>query len=207
MLHTDTRFAQAVEAAVTRLEARTDAEIVVVATARSASGLDVAVLFGAAIAWLALVAMLWSPWAFHAAWIPLELALVGALGAWAAYRRPGLLRRLHSARRLRRQVDRAADAAFHQEVVHGTRGRTGLLIYFSALEQRVALRPDLGLDALVPAGDWNAIRWGKAKDPLFCNRLEDFLAGLDAVGDVLARRIPHLEDNPNEIANAPRIHS
>lgn len=205
MLHTDSRFAQAVEAAVTRLEANTDAEIVVVAAPRSASGLDAATLFGAGIAWVALLAMLWSPWAFHPAWIPIELALVGALGTWVAHRRPALLRRLLSTRRLRQQVEHAADAAFHQEVVHGTRARTGLLIYFSALEQRVALRPDLGLDARVPAGEWNAIRWGSAQDPRSCTRLEDFLAGLDAVGDVLARRVPHLEDNPNEIANAPRI--
>jgi putative membrane protein len=207
MLHTDSRFAQAVEAAVTRLEASTDAEIVVVAAPRSAGSLDAAVLFGAGLAWLALLAMLWSPWAFHPAWIPIELALVGAFGAWAAHRRPELLRLLLTRRRLRTQVNLAADAAFHQEVVHGTRGRTGLLIYVSALEQRVALRPDLGLDALVPAGEWNAIRWGKDKDPLVCHRLEDFLAGLDAVGEVLARRVPHLEDNPNEIADAPRIRS
>lgn len=207
MLHTDTRFAEDVEAAVTRLEALTDAEIVVVAAPSSGPDHDRALGVGVAVAWLTLLAMIWSPWTFSPVWFPAELLVVGALATWIASRQPALLRRLRSPRALRARVDVAADAVFHQEVVHGTRGRTGLLIYVSALEQRVVLRPDLGLQALVPAGDWNRIRWGPHPDPLTCTRLEDFIAGLDAVGAVLAARVPHRSDNPNEIANAPRIRS
>lgn len=205
MLHTDDRFAEAVEAAVTRLEAATDAEIVVVAVPRSHDCRDLSLLFGVGLAWSGLWAMLLSPWPFEPWLMPLELLGVGAFGAWLAHRKPGLLRLFLSPARSRRQVEEAADAAFHQELVHGTRGRTGLLVYFSALEQRVALRPDLGLDARVPRAEWNAIAWGPGQDPRRCTRMEDLLAGLDKVGAVLAARVPPLSDNPDEIANAPRV--
>lgn len=207
MLHTDSRFSQAVEAAVGRMEATTDAEVVVVAAPRSGSYRDLAVIVGAVMAWLVLLFVLFSPFHFSTAWIPLELPAVAIVATWAAHTRPGLLRRLASRRRQRAQVDAAADAAFHEEVVHGTRSRTGLLIYFSALEQRVVLRPDLGLDARVPGAEWNAIRWGTGADPHDPHDLDHFLAGLEAVGAVLARHVPPTGTNPNEIADAPRIRS
>jgi putative membrane protein len=42
-------------------------------------------------------------------------------------------------------VHRAARATFVERGVHGTRERSGLLVYVSWLEQQVALVPDLGL--------------------------------------------------------------
>jgi putative membrane protein len=205
MLHTNARFSEAVEAEVGRLEADTDAEVVVVAAPRSGSYRDLALAFGLAVAWLLLLLVLFSPFPFQPAWIPLELPALVVLATWAAHRRPGLLRLLAGPRRRKAQVDAAADATFHQEVVHGTQGRTGLLIYFSALEQRVVLRPDLGLDARVPGAEWNAIRWGSGADPHTCHDLDAFLQGLRAVGQVLARHVPPTGSNPNEISDAPRI--
>lgn len=205
MLHTDARFAEAVERTVTELEAHTDAEVVVVATPRSGSYRDVAVLFGCGAAWLMLLAVLFSPWHFTPAWIPLELPVVGVAAAWVAHRSPALLRLLTRRSRRHAQVLESAQAAFHQELVHGTRHRTGVLVFVSALEDRVVVMPDLGLDARVPGADWNAIRWGTGADPHAPGDLEHFLAGLKAVGEVLARRVPPTADNPDEIANAPRI--
>lgn len=205
MLHTNSRFSEAVEAAVGRLEADTDAEVVVVAAPRSGSYRDLALAFGLVMAWLMLLLVLFSPFHFQPVWIPLELPAVAVLATWAAHKRPGLLRRLAGRKRLKAQVEAAADATFHQEVVHGTKGRTGLLIYFSALEQRVVLRPDLGLDARVPGGEWNAIRWGPGADPHTPADLDHFLAGLQAVGQILARHVPPTGTNPNEISDAPRI--
>ncbi|RME25398.1 MAG: hypothetical protein D6798_09055, partial [Deltaproteobacteria bacterium] len=97
--------------------------------------------------------------------------------------------------------------AFHQELVHATRNRTGLLIYVSALEKQVLVLPDVGLDARVPRAEWNGLAWGPASDPHHPHDLDHFLAGLRAVGEILARHVPALDDNPDEIANAPRIRS
>lgn len=207
MLHTDARFADAVESAVTELEQATDAEIVVVATPRSGSYRDVAILFGCGAAWLMLLAVLYSPWHFNPAWIPLELPAVGVAAGWVAHRSPGLIRALTRRSRREAQVRTAAEAAFQQEVVHGTRNRTGVLIFLSALEDRVLVIPDLGLDARVPGADWNGIRWGTGKQPHAPGNLDHFIDGLRAVGRVLAHRVPATDDNPDEIANAPRIRS
>lgn len=205
MLHTDERFAEAVEKAVGEIEAATDADIVVVAARRSGTYRDLTVLVGVAAAWLALVFALYSPWSFSGNWLPIELPIVGLLTAWAAARSPALLRTLAGRTRCQRQVAEAAGLAFRDEAVHGTRGRTGVLVYLSALERRVVLLPDAGIEARVPGAEWNVLRWGSGADPSDPTDLEGFLAGLHASGAVLARYVPPTGDNPNEIANAPRI--
>ncbi|MCB9764913.1 MAG: hypothetical protein H6739_34370 [Alphaproteobacteria bacterium] len=199
MIHTDARFAEAVETAVTRLETLTDAELVVVAAPRSGSYRDVVAISAGVVSFVFLLLAVYSPWAFSPLWLPLDLAVVGGLTAWVVARAPGLTRRLVSARRRKAQVDDAAAAAFVQEQVHGTRNRTGVLIYVSALEAEVRVLPDHGLDGRVPRGEWNRIRW-------HATALDPFLKGLEQVGDVLARHVPPVEgDNPDEIPNAPRV--
>jgi putative membrane protein len=205
LLHTDDRFVDTVARVVGEIEETTDAELVVVAAGRSEPYRDVAVLAGVAGAWLGLLFLLFSPFHFSGTWMPLELPLLGLLVAWTVDRSPGLLRRLVPATRRAAAVDRAAAAAFHEEAVHGTRKRTGLLVYVSALEDRVVLVPDGGVDAVVPHGEWNALRWGDKGDAHAPGDLDHFVAGLRAAGAVLARHLPPTGDNPNEIDDAPRI--
>ncbi len=193
---------------MTRLEASTDAEIVVVASPRSGSYRDLSLLVGLVLAWAALAFVLFSPFHFSGVWLPLELPLMVFLGSWAAERSPGLLRRLAGRGRLDLQVQRGAAEAFHAEAVHATRSRTGILVYVSALEDRVVVIPDLGLERVIPDASWHDLRWGDGAHRDEPGDLDHFLAGLDAVGAVLAERLPALEgDNPDEIANAPRIRS
>ncbi len=199
MIHTDSRFAASVEAAVTRLEQGTDAELVVVAAPRSGSYRDVAYAFGAALAALLMLVAVFSPVHWDPHWLPAEAVALFLIGSWAAEKQPWLLRLLTSAGRRRRQAREAAAAAFHQDQVHATRGRTGLLIYLSALEQHVEVIPDHGLDARIPHGNWHRVCWN-------ASTLEGFLASLDAAGGVLAEHVPALDgDNPDELPNAPRI--
>lgn len=190
---------------MTRLEVHTDAELVVVASPRSGSYRDVALLAGAGAAWACLVFVLFSPWSFSGTWLPLELPLIGAATAWMVHRSPRLLRLLSSQERLHRQVSLAAAEAFHTEAVHGTRGRTGVLVYLSGLEDRVVIVPDAGIEAVVPGATWNDLRWGDGSDPAAPHDLEHFLSGLDQVGAVLAAAVPATDDNPDEISNAPRL--
>lgn len=199
-MHRDARFREAVAAAVSRAEERTDAELVVVAAARSGSYRDVALGVGLALAALVMAVVLYAPWEFDPLWLPLDVGLPLALGAVAADRAPWLLRLLTPRARRARQVATAARAAFVEEQVHGTRRRTGVLVYVSALEQRVEVVCDHGVDACVPPGAWNELRWR-------ARTLEELLAGLEAAGALLARYLPALADNPDEIPNAPRIRS
>ncbi len=205
MIHLDANFAQQVETAVTRIEERTDAELVVVAAQRSGSYRDLAMGVGIAAGMLSLVFVLFSSWDFSPTWIPLEVLLIGAAAAWWAGESTRIVRLL--SRRFRRtaQVQEAGQQAFVEENVHGTRGRTGILVYLSVLENRVFLLPDLGIDGRVPKSAWNEIRWGSGVDRQAPDDLASFLAGLEAMGAVLAARVPPGDDNPDELPNRPRI--
>jgi putative membrane protein len=108
----------------------------------------------------ALVFLLFSPLAFSPIYIPIDLVLVLALATWVADRSPRLLRLIATRSRRIARSRKPAAAAFHQEAVHGTRGRTGVLVYVSALEDRVEVIPDAGVAARVPQGELNKVRWG-----------------------------------------------
>jgi len=199
VIHLDERFLDAVEAAVGEAEHHTDAEIVVVAAGRSGSYRDVAISAGAAAAGAVLLVGLFSPWHVSEGWLVAETALMLAAVSWVTHRWPRALRLLTSAARRHKQVAEAASATFHDEQVHATRGRTGLLIYISALEDDVAVLSDHGLDAKVPQAKWNDLTWDARK-------LDGFLEGLSAAGAVLAEHLPaKAGDNPDEIPNRPRV--
>jgi putative membrane protein len=193
-------FSARIEALVGELERATDAEIVVVAARRSGGYRDIPWLAGAMGALLALGVVLYSPLSFSEATTPVYLLATGALCAWFSARSDALLRRLTRAARRRRQVEQAARAAFVEEAVHGTRGRSGILVYVSEAERLAVLVRDLGLDGRVPRAAWNGLDLGVAD-------LEDLLVLLRAVGAVLAAHLPATADNPNEIPDAPRVRS
>jgi putative membrane protein len=199
-MYRDAVFREAVTAAVTRAEERTDAELVVVAAGRSGSYLDVALWVGVGLAMVVLAVLIYGPWDVDAALLPLDIGVPLALGVFGANRSPRLLRLLTPRRRQDRQVATAAHAAFVEEQVHGTKRRTGVLVYISDLERRVHVVPDHGVEACVPPGEWNRIRWD-------AKTVEGVVAGLDAAAALLSRCVPALADNPDEIPNAPRIRS
>ncbi len=200
MIHTDARFAEAVEAEVARIEQQTDAEVVVVAAAESGSYADLASDGAFAAALLVFVAMLWSPWPVSPVFGVVELGLVWWIARWAL-RAPWFLARVASAARKEAQVRQAAEAEFHREAVHGTPGRTGLLLYVSAMEGRVELIPDVGLQARIPRG-----RWAEAAHDFAHDDLDHFLAGLRKVGALLAEAVPRTEEGDRvDLPNAPRI--
>lgn len=206
MLLHDKSLSARVSEAVARLETHTAAEVVVVFARRSGSYADVAWRTAALAGMLTLVFVLWSPWEFHPWWIPLELVLAGLVAGYAVQASAPLLRLLTSPARRARQVADAAALAFLHETVHGTQGRTGLLVYVSDDERRVAMLHDLGLSGAVADGRWNAVRWGRAEDPATITDLDSLLAGLEAVGKLLAAAVPATEHNPQELSDAPRIY-
>lgn len=197
MVHTDSRFAVAIEKAVGEIEAETDAELIVVAVPRSGSYRDVAHLCGIVAGVGVLAFLCWSPWIFDPLYFPLDVAGVAAIASWLAAW-SGLAVRLAGETRRRRQVRECAEAAFVQEAAHATVGRTGVLVYLSAEEGRVELIPDHGLLGRVPGAEWNALGLTAAD-------LASLLEGLQRLGVLLARHVPPTGDNPDEIANAPRV--
>lgn len=205
MFRTDGTFRAAVEEAVRRIEARTAAEVVVVAAQRSGSYRDVALVVGAVAAWVVLVALIASPVLFSALWVPIEIAVTLAAVAWVAHRSPAVLARLVPGRRKKRQCLEAARVAFLEEAVDRTRSRTGVLVYLSMLERRVVVIPDAGVLGRVAGGAVHAVRWGEGRDPEDVTSLGAFLAGLEALGAALGDGLPPEGENSNERPDAPRI--
>lgn len=193
-------FGPRIEALVGDLERETRSEIVVVAARHSGSYRDVRLGVATGLALLALFFLLFSPLQFHPISIPLYLAALAGLGWWLAGRSPGLSRRLTRAARREAQVLEAAKASFVEVAVHGTRERTGLLVYISELEGRAVLLRDLGLDGLVPGAAWSGLR-------LEVHELDQLEVLLRQVGAILAEHVPAEGDNPDEIPNAPRVRS
>lgn len=197
MLRADQTFVDAVEAAVGRVEARTDAEIVVVVAARSSRWMARRYLVGAALGFAVLAFAVYGPTAVPAFWLPVDVALAFGLGAWLPGRFPRLLRPALGADERTVVAHRAAHAAFHTEEVHSTRARTGVLVYLSVLEERVVVLPDNGVTEFVPPG--------LLEVPWVLDSTESVVAGLEALAEPLAAHLPATHDNPDELPNRPRV--
>lgn len=200
LLHTDAAFSDAVQAAVERAEAHTDAELVVVAAARSGSYWDVSLLCAGVGGLLALMGVLYSPIVVHPAWVPADMLVGAALFAFFARSR-FVLHRLVPRKRQQRHVLAAAREAFVAEAVHATPQRTGVMIYLSALEEQVVCVADVGIEGVMPLGEWRP-----ATESLSATDLDAFCRGLEALGELLGQHLPPTKD-PNRIAlsDAPRV--
>lgn len=186
------------------LETRTEAEIVVAIVPQSGVYHDASGLFGALFGVLGLVFMVLNPWTVHGEWIPLEFAILYALGCLVAHKLP-VLRRLFTvhARRVK-EVKKAAASVFHDEKLSRTRSRTGLLVFYSIFERELLVIPDVGVETAVETAAFNRKVFELAKAPRGVAPEEDFAAGLKSLGELLAEALPPSDDNPDEIPNRPR---
>jgi putative membrane protein len=140
--------------AVEEVEAATSAELVVAVRSRSGSYLHADLIAGIVVGLAALVFLLFSRWQFSLGWFVVDPMLAGLLGGLVASRFPGLRRILTRPALRRRQVEAAARCTFLEKRVHGTAGRTGILLYVSVLEREAAVVTDLGLETLTATESW-----------------------------------------------------
>jgi putative membrane protein len=90
-------------------------------------------------------------------WMVLPPAVGGALGLLAVHLAPGLRRRLAGAEQIEARTRQRAAAAFVEQEVFATAGRTGILIFLSLFERRVVVLADSGIHARVADGEWEAM--------------------------------------------------
>ncbi len=193
--------AREVEAAVGRVEAQSAAEIVVAVLPQSQDYWQARVL--ASLAW-ALAAgfgfLHFEPWRDPALSLVVE-ALVGAL-SYALLGLPALKRLLLRGDAATRAVRARAYQLFAERGLHGTRGRTALLIFVSELEHRVVLLGDHSIHEELGQAGWDEqvallvryIRERKLRDGL--------LAVLEQLAPHLARVAPREADDKNELPDA-----
>jgi putative membrane protein len=202
------KFDDAAHAALTdcvkKIEAKTDAELVLVVRARSGSYRHVDYLFGALLGFAGLLFLLFSPFDFHQYWVAIDVALLFALGVLLASR-SNALRRLLTNKEYRSQVVRTGAAAmFYEAGIANTEAEMGLLIYLSVLERRLELIADRGVLKAVNALEWNQMLFelhqaGRKPEP------QTLLAALEHLGVLLARCLPATGENPNELPDLPRF--
>ena len=198
----DENARKALTLCVKDIETRTDAELVLVIRARSDSYRHADYLFGALLAFVGLVFLIFSPYTFHPNWVLIEVVLFFVLGAFASSR-SNALRRLFTSKKVQADKVRTnAAAMFYEAGVANTRMETGILVYVSLLERRLEVLADRGVLKAVPAREWNeelfelheAARLGDAKL---------LAAALHNLSELLALHLPATGDNPNELPDAP----
>jgi putative membrane protein len=197
----DEDFAKAVEAEVARIEQTTDAEIVVVSASQSGQYRDVAMAGAAALTLLLAIGALAVPYDMLPSTFVLLLIVAFPSLMWLLHS-PWFVGRVSGAARRAQQVREAAESEFVREAVHGTPNRTGVLVYRSALERRVEVIVDFGVQGKAPKAEIDLAVQAFGPDQ------QAFLAGLHALGEMLARRVPATAHSAAfDLHNAPRIRS
>jgi len=210
-----------VAAAVAAAEARANAEIVTVVTRASDSYADIALAWSALIAGIALLALTTTTgfylglvdhmlglWDHH--WTPRDvfgLALfVGSVkfaGMWVIllWRRLRLILTPGPIKAAR--VRARAAIAFHLSAQGRTQGATGVLIYLSMAERRAEVIPDAAIAVKVTPEVWGDAMHAML-DHFRRDRVADGLvAGVAAVGKVLAEHFPRDAKPANELPDGP----
>jgi putative membrane protein len=144
----------AFSAAVHAVESCSSAELVVAVRPQSGSYLHADLISGIVAGLAALAVLLYSRWEFALMWFLIDPVLAGALAGLAASRSAAVRRALIPGTVRRRRVETAARSTFVERRIHGTGGRTGILLYISVLEREAAVVVDVGVEALAATDAW-----------------------------------------------------
>ena len=186
------------------IEAETDAEIVIVVRARSGSYRHADYLTGALVAFAALLFLLFLPVEFHLYWIPLDVLLFFALGAYVSSRTRAI-RRLMTTKKFRADAVREGAAAmFYEAGIANTENEMGVLIYLSLLERRLEVIADRGVLKAAPPLEWNE-RLFELRQAGRRPQMKTLIESLRAMGELLAKVLPPTGENPNELPDMPRF--
>jgi putative membrane protein len=184
--------------AVAEAERSTAAEIVISVRRISGHYRSADYLFGFLVSLLMLVLLLFLPDPFDIKWFPFDLAVAFAIGASISANVPPLRRLFVGPKRIESEVSRGAHAAFYEQGISRTKGRTGVLVYLSIFERRAVLVPDVGVDLAPIAEDWNAAS-RQISEAVARLDLEAVSRAVVALGPVLGRVLPRSEDDVNEL--------
>ncbi len=186
-------------ATIKEVEAETSAEVVVAVRHRAGDYRGADYLFGAILALLALVVLLFAPQSFAIETMPFDVILAFVVGAYLCSKLPVVARLVTTAKGRRVGLHQAACAAFVDLGIGRTRGRNGILVFASMLERTVEVVPDVGIDAKVLGEPWVKARAELETSLRPKPDLARFLSALRALGPALAPTMPHRPDDVNEL--------
>lgn len=190
---------KAIRDAVARVERHTSAEVVVTLRRQSGSYRHADTLWGIVLAIALLCVFLYHPEPFDFTFLPLELGAAFALGSVLSASFPVLRRGLTPKRVRDENAKRAAKAAFVELGISRTKGRTGVLVFVAAFEQRVEVVADIGVHPKKLGAAWEEAQQKLDRAVRLDGSLERFLVALEDLGRVLAKEHPRAHDDENEL--------
>lgn len=138
-------------------------------------------------------------------WLVLVMPIVaGLVGALLVELVPPLYRFVAPPWLRLEHVREAAYAAFVERRVHGTRDRTGILVYIALRERMVELVGDLAVVDKVGVGGLAA--WSGTLEGHLPDGAEAFGKALADLAPELAKVLPRRADDTNELANAAHVY-
>lgn len=187
-----------VKNAIVTAESTTSAEVVVTVKPRSSHYRELDYVVGAFFALAMLCGLLFHPAELNANWFPVAVIAAFALGAVFCATFWPLKRALLGKSRVQTEVQRAAREAFVRMGIHGTSGRTGMLVYVSAFEKRAELVLDLGLDPAKLGDAWAAART-RIETSASEGNLDQFAQAIADIGKALETVLPRSANDVNEL--------
>lgn len=188
--------------AVSAVELRTAAEVVVTLRNKAGEYRQADYACGALAAFFTLLVLLFYPRSFSTLAMPFDVLAVFAISSLACANSPPL-RRLFTTRHYReRQVSTAARAAFVELGTSRTRNRTGILIFVSMLEREVAIVADIGVDTRALGRNWLAAV-AALEESVANGNASAFVFALGAMAAPLEALLPRGEDDADELDNTP----
>ncbi|MCY1030616.1 hypothetical protein OV207_04035 [Corallococcus sp. BB11-1] len=198
----DAARTQAAEA-VAAIETQTSAEVVVAVRASSGHYAHTDARVGAGLAFAVLMVLLFIPQEIHLAVFPLAVLLSFFAGVVASWGLPPLRRALTSRKLQEDAVRTAARAAFTELGVSRTSRRTGILVFVSLLERRVEVVADHGVDTAALGTEWQEALAALSAALVASPAPEPFFQALRRIQPPLARVLPRMEDDVNELPDLP----
>jgi len=189
---------------VKEIEQGTDAELVIVVRGTSGNYRHADYLFGAVIAFVGLLILLFIPIDFPPVLVPIDVAGSFIVAAFLCSRSKSLRRRLTSEKFRKAAVRRGAAAMFYEAGIANTTAEVGIIVYLSLLERRLELIADRGVLKAVPPLEWNHIQF-ELKEVGRNPEADSLVKALQNFGTLLSKHLPATGENPNELPDMPRI--
>ncbi|MBZ8134929.1 TPM domain-containing protein [Afifella sp. IM 167] len=119
------------------------------------------------------------------------LAILASLGPIRPLLVPGFIRR--------QRAERHAMQQFLAHNLHGTDGRTGILIFVSLAERYAAVIADEGINEKVGQAVWDGLIEKLTEDIRAGNLGPGLVSAIAGCGEILAEHVPAGTRNPNEL--------
>lgn len=196
---------RAIEEAVVAIESTSAAEVVVAIRPRARYALIQHAVVGVVTAFAILAFTLYAPIDFTL-WQILVLPLfAGILGAILVEAVPPLYRWLSPTWQRYEHVREAACTTFIERGVHGTRDRSGILVYIAVRERMVEIVADIGV--LKHHGIEVLAAWAGTLEARLPLGAEAFGKELALLAPALAKTLPRRADDTDELSNDIHVFS